>query len=169
MPMKRYIPVLALILTASLCALGPATASDLAQDQPDDAALRARVVQILKETPLIDGHIDVPWQYRRRVNLHVDQIDFNDTTKLDPPMHTDLTRLEQGGLGAAFWSVYVPAPGAGPTTRRAATLPSASGDENQAAPRRDAGVAGLVMSGNDPAQAVLTVFEQIDFVHRLAA
>ncbi len=127
---------LLLLLPLPLCAgtrSAPATNQDN-RNAPDDA-LRRRVMAILEETPLIDGHIDVPWQYRRRANLHIDQIDFHDTTKLDPPMHTDLARLKEGGLGAAFWSVYVPAP----------------------------------ETGGGSAQEVLTTFEQIDFVKRLAA
>lgn len=84
------------------------SATQRSATQPSDAELRERVMAVLKETPLIDGHIDVPWAYRKRVDLHLDQIDFNDTTNLTPPMHTDLTRLRQGGVGGVFWSVYVP-------------------------------------------------------------
>ena len=82
----------------------------------DDDALRDRVLRLLAETPLIDGHNDVPWQYRRRVNLQLDRIDFRDTTRLDAPMHTDLARLRAGRIGGQFWSVYVPinATGGGP-------------------------------------------------------
>ena len=61
----------------------------------------AHVMDILAEAPLIDGHNDVPWQYRRRVHNHLDEIDFaSDTTDLDPPMHTDIPRLRAGGVGA---------------------------------------------------------------------
>lgn len=74
----------------------------------------AHVMEILAETPLIDGHNDVPWQYRRRVHNHLDEIDFaSDTTDLDPPMHTDIPRLREGGVGAQFWSVYIPVDDAG--------------------------------------------------------
>ena len=66
--------------------------------------------QILKEVPLIDGHNDAPWQFRSRVNNHLEAIDFaGGTGQLDPPMHTDLPRLRAGGVGGQFWSVYVPA------------------------------------------------------------
>ncbi len=74
----------------------------------------AHVMDILAETPLIDGHNDVPWQYRRRVHNHLDEIDFaSGTTDLDPPMHTDIPRLRAGGVGAQFWSVYIPVDDAG--------------------------------------------------------
>ncbi len=79
------------------------------QDADDDAEIRERVMAILAETPLIDGHNDTPWQYRERVRNHVDEIDFHDTTNLDPPMVTDLARLREGGVGGQFWSVFIPA------------------------------------------------------------
>ena len=71
---------------------------------------RARALRLLKETPLIDGHNDLPWQVRKRSKGELSKLDLNsDTSKLDPPMHTDLKRLAKGRVGAQFWSVYVPA------------------------------------------------------------
>ncbi len=68
-----------------------------------------RALELMAETPLIDGHNDVPWQYRTRVDNRLEAIDLNDdTSELDPPMHTDMERLKAGRLGAQFWSVYVP-------------------------------------------------------------
>lgn len=74
----------------------------------EPAAVRAHVMELLRKAPLIDGHNDVPWQYRERVKNHVEALDFRDTQSLDPPMHTDLGRLRHGGVGGQFWSVYVP-------------------------------------------------------------
>ena len=69
----------------------------------------ARVERILREVPLIDGHNDLPWQYRERVKNHLGQIDLRqDQSRLARPLHTDIPRLRRGGLGAQFWSVYVP-------------------------------------------------------------
>jgi membrane dipeptidase len=69
-----------------------------------------RVERILKEVPLIDGHNDLPWQYRDRVKNQLSQIDLRqDQSKLEKPLHTDIPRLRTGLLGAQFWSVYVPA------------------------------------------------------------
>ncbi len=84
------------------------------QEPSAASASMDRVRRILQEVPLIDGHNDVPWQYRTRVRNHLDEIDFRDTTGLDPPMHTDLERLRRGGLGGQFWSVYVPTSFDGP-------------------------------------------------------
>ncbi|MCH7573718.1 MAG: dipeptidase [Candidatus Marinimicrobia bacterium] len=80
-----------------------------------NSANLATARQILKETPLIDGHNDVPWQYLSRAKNHMDEIRFDvSTAALEPPMHSDIPRLKKGGLGAQFWSVYIPATSAGP-------------------------------------------------------
>ncbi|HEX2060110.1 MAG TPA: membrane dipeptidase, partial [Thermoanaerobaculia bacterium] len=69
----------------------------------------ARVDRILKEVPLIDGHNDLPWQYRERANNQLAKIDLRqDQSKLEKPLHTDIPRLKQGRVGGQFWSVYVP-------------------------------------------------------------
>ncbi len=73
-------------------------------------AVAARVDRILREVPLIDGHNDLPYQYEERAKDHLAQIDIRqDQSKLAPPLHTDIPRLQQGRLGGQFWSVYVPA------------------------------------------------------------
>ena len=38
----------------------------------DEAALESRVSRILSDTPLVDGHNDLPFAYLRRVNGHID-------------------------------------------------------------------------------------------------
>ena len=74
------------------------------------ATAQPAVDRILKDVPLIDGHNDLPWQYRERVKNQLAKIDIaQDQSKLEKPLHTDIARLRQGRLGAQFWSVYVPA------------------------------------------------------------
>jgi membrane dipeptidase len=65
-----------------------------------DAAL-----QIQKEAIVIDGHNDLPWRLRETDN-EFRKIDLN---KSIPDFHTDIPRLVKGGVGAQFWSAYVPA------------------------------------------------------------
>jgi membrane dipeptidase len=66
--------------------------------------------RILKEVPLIDGHNDLPWQYRERAKNQLAKIDIRqDQSKIEKPLHTDIGRLRQGRVGGQFWSVYVPA------------------------------------------------------------
>ncbi|MDP6933191.1 MAG: membrane dipeptidase, partial [Myxococcota bacterium] len=74
-----------------------------------DPALQRTVERALRQTPLIDGHNDVPWQVRKRFEQDVRALPFLEgTTTLEPPMHTDLPRLREGLAGGQFWSVYVP-------------------------------------------------------------
>lgn len=68
-----------------------------------------RVARILREVPLIDGHNDLPWQYRERVANRVSAIDIrHDQSGIEKPLHTDIPRLRKGMVGGQFWSVYVP-------------------------------------------------------------
>src|SRR2546428_4248664 len=82
-----------------------------------DTRRLAEVREILGKVPLIDGHNDLPWQYRKRRN------DFSainletDTRALG--LVTDISRLRTGGLGGQFWSVYVPAELHGPAAVKA--------------------------------------------------
>lgn len=97
-------------LTAVLFIMNTASASAAESSDPYLAAARA----LLKQVPLIDGHNDVPWQYRKRVSDDFSALDLaQDTTRLKPPMHTDIPRLRRGQLGGQFWSVYVPTQPAG--------------------------------------------------------
>ncbi|MFG0329066.1 MAG: dipeptidase [Phycisphaerales bacterium] len=85
----------------------PAAAQVERQKENPQAYLRA--IRLLRQVPLIDGHNDIPWQYRQRVQNHVDQLDLaSDLTQLERPTHTDIPRLRQGGVGGQFWSVYIP-------------------------------------------------------------
>ena len=66
----------------------------------------ARARHILRTTPLVDGHNDLAWRIRedKHAPRDVDAYDLRRTT----PGHTDLARMQQGMIGAQFWSVYVP-------------------------------------------------------------
>lgn len=100
---------IALALGAALIAAAPAAAQKITDEQ---AAAIARAA--LEAAPVFDGHNDAPGQLRSRQKNQINDFDFTDT--LDDhdhgdgggPMHTDLTRLKKGMVGAQFWSVYVP-------------------------------------------------------------
>lgn len=75
-----------------------------------DGALVQRAREILRRVPLVDGHNDLPSQYRERVHNRLAELDIaRDQSALQPSLHTDIPRLREGGVGAQFWSVYVPA------------------------------------------------------------
>lgn len=73
----------------------------------DRETLRQQAIKILESSPLIDGHNDVPIQYRFRANYKFSEIDLMNTLELSNPMHTDIPRLREGRVGGQFWSVYV--------------------------------------------------------------
>ncbi|MFD5876352.1 dipeptidase [Streptomyces sp. NPDC060322] len=69
-----------------------------------DHLARARV--LLDGHPVVDGHNDLPWALREQVGYDLDARDLSrDQTGT---LHTDIPRLRAGGVGAQFWSVYVP-------------------------------------------------------------
>ncbi len=88
--MRTRLLVLALLAAAPL----------RAQSDP----YRETALRVLRETPLIDGHNDLPWTIREFAGRDVDKYDLTKTT----PRMTDLDRLGKGMLGAQFWSVYIP-------------------------------------------------------------
>ena len=98
-------------LLAGLAAFALISTPALAQKSPEATAEAA-----LKKAPVFDGHNDVPWALRGRVDNMINGFDFQDTTDTARPdatppeiaMHTDLMRLRKGHVGAQFWSVYVP-------------------------------------------------------------
>jgi membrane dipeptidase len=65
---------------------------------------RALAEKVLRETPLIDGHNDLPWTIRENAGRNVEAYDLRKPT----PRMTDLARLDKGMMGAQFWSVYIP-------------------------------------------------------------
>ena len=94
----RVLGVLIALAIASLPAYG--------QSPAPSANDLERAKRVLRQTPLIDGHNDLPWRIREDsiARGNVDAYDLRKRT----PGHTDLDRLKQGMIGAQFWSVYTP-------------------------------------------------------------
>ncbi len=61
--------------------------------------------ELLSRVPLVDGHNDLAWEIRERFGMDPGRADLASPVA---GFHTDLHRLRQGGVGAQFWSVYVP-------------------------------------------------------------
>jgi membrane dipeptidase len=71
-------------------------------------ARKETVQALFRKVPLIDGHNDLPWQFLNR-KLPLEKIDLaTDTSKLAPPLLTDIPRMRAGGVGAQFWAIYLP-------------------------------------------------------------
>ncbi|MCA9160549.1 MAG: dipeptidase, partial [Planctomycetales bacterium] len=109
-----------LVLTGWICVallatenarLQPATAQEAKAAEKTAAPYVPVVVSdearaIHSRSFVFDGHNDLPWEVRERGSRSFDTIDIS---KPQPQLHTDIARLHQGGVGAQFWSVYVPA------------------------------------------------------------
>jgi membrane dipeptidase len=103
---------LALLLAAGLSSLDRLAPADEppAEAKPKPAA-RAPVqltdegLRIHREAILIDGHNDLPWQMREKGDLSFQRLDI---ARPQPKIHTDIARLRKGGMGAQFWSAFVP-------------------------------------------------------------
>jgi membrane dipeptidase len=92
-----------------------------AETAPADAAAHrlATVRRLLQEVPLIDGHNDLPWQYRKLSN-DFSRVKLESSTQaFKSPWATDIPRLRAGQVGGQFWSVYVPTKLSGPEALQA--------------------------------------------------
>jgi len=102
--------ILPALLTTLLIA-SPALAAD------SDAQ---RIERILAQTPLIDGHNDLPWEIRTRFAQDLSKVDLSHSTiglpapAGSPPLMTDIPRLRAGHVGGQFWSVFIPVEVQGP-------------------------------------------------------
>ncbi|MCO6003675.1 dipeptidase [Actinoallomurus purpureus] len=76
-----------------------------------DPVMLERARALLAEHPVVDGHNDLPWALREQVGYDLDRRDV--AVDQSAFLHTDLPRLRAGGVGAQFWSVYVPSDLAG--------------------------------------------------------
>ncbi len=93
--MNRPLLIATLVLTLSAPVSGQVS---------DSSVVRAR--RVLRQSPLVDGHNDIPWRIRE------DSIARGNPDRYDlrkpAPGHTDLARLKRGMVGAQFWSIYIP-------------------------------------------------------------
>ena len=60
---------------------------------------------LLAAHPVIDGHNDLLWAAREQAAYDFSRLDVGAG---GTATHTDLPRMRAGGMGAQFWSVYVP-------------------------------------------------------------
>jgi len=95
---QKRILITILLMTATITA-----GTDDVHAQVDP---RAHAIELLKSTPLIDGHNDLPWTIRTHP-WHpgsVEKFDISERQTGD----TDIPRMRKGRVAAQFWSVYVP-------------------------------------------------------------
>uniref|UniRef100_A0A672KM68 Dipeptidase n=1 Tax=Sinocyclocheilus grahami TaxID=75366 RepID=A0A672KM68_SINGR len=66
--------------------------------------LKEQALKLMADTPLIDGHNDLPWQMRSLFNNQLNTVDLY---KLNST-HTNIPKIKEGHLSAQFWAAYVP-------------------------------------------------------------
>lgn len=80
-------------------------ASAMAESPRAPVVVSERAAALHASALVIDGHIDLPWKLREKNDVLFER---RDLTRPQSDMDTDLPRLRKGGLGAVFWSAYVP-------------------------------------------------------------
>jgi membrane dipeptidase len=75
-----------------------------ASDRPK-IKLTEAAIKLHESALMIDGHNDMPWEIRKQGSSSFDKIDIS---KPQRKLQTDIPRLRKGGVGAQFWSVWVP-------------------------------------------------------------
>ena len=110
-PPLRMRALLSVTLSLTLLAAAPAHALQVAP-APSRQDM-ARALRILRASPVVDGHNDLPWRIRE------DSVNPRDVTAYDirrrAPGMTDLPRLRRGRVGGQFWSIYIPGERGDPT------------------------------------------------------
>lgn len=105
---KKVLPIASFATIMVLSAgLRPSAADDAPQTQPPDRGpivLTDRARALHADSLLIDGHNDMPWEIRKQGS----SFDKTDISKPQSELQTDIPRLREGGVGAQFWSVWVP-------------------------------------------------------------
>jgi membrane dipeptidase len=89
-------------LLLAVCINAQAQQTAASCDPEGPALEQAR--ELLRSTPLIDGHNDLPWVIREATGGDVPAYDLAS----DKDRDTDIPKLRAGLLGAQFWSVWIP-------------------------------------------------------------
>jgi membrane dipeptidase len=104
--MKRLLPAAPVFLFCLGLVLLPAPAGEKARAKGRGPVTLTDEAQRLHAAALvIDGHNDLPWRLREENAFTSPRFDLR---QMQPKLHTDIPRLRKGGIGAQFWSAWVP-------------------------------------------------------------
>ena len=78
---------------------------DVPGEDRKPVVLTDRARELHKHSLLIDGHNDMPWEIRKQAGSSFEKMDISQP---QPSLQTDIPKLRTGGVGAQFWSVWVP-------------------------------------------------------------
>ncbi|MBX3432108.1 MAG: membrane dipeptidase [Pirellulales bacterium] len=71
----------------------------------DPVVLTPAAERLHRSSLVVDGHNDMPWEVRTQAGGSFDKLDVSQPQS---SLQTDIPRLRRGGVGAQFWSVWVP-------------------------------------------------------------
>jgi membrane dipeptidase len=93
------------LLTLTLLGVQPIEARAQKKER-GPVKLTDEALRIHREALVVDGHNDLPWRLREKADGFFKRYDLTQEQKA---LHTDIPRLRKGGVGAQFWSAWVPA------------------------------------------------------------
>lgn len=96
--------VLLLVVSMFTWAAKSAHAEAPSPERDKEIRVSAAARALHRSAPVIDGHNDLPWAIRE-LGVRLERFDLRQPQS---ELHTDIPRLRTGGVGAQFWSVYVP-------------------------------------------------------------
>lgn len=120
--LNRFLTFVTLVMVLSSAKSNQVSAAEeianSAADRPP-VVLTEAAKQLHSSSLLIDGHNDMPWELRKQGSSNFEKLDISQS---QATLQTDIPRLREGGVGAQFWSVWVPASTAGDGTALTTTL-----------------------------------------------
>jgi membrane dipeptidase len=96
--------ILLMGLTVSICEAADSNDATASDARPP-VVLTDEARELHASSLLIDGHNDLPWEIRKQAEGQFDRLDISQP---QATLQTDIPRLRKGGVGAQFWSVWVP-------------------------------------------------------------
>jgi membrane dipeptidase len=102
MTVRRQLCVLSVVLA---CFAEARAADAPTTDARKPVVLTDEARKLHASSLLIDGHNDLPWEIRTQGGGRFDRLDIS---QRQSKLQTDIPRLREGGVGAQFWSVWVP-------------------------------------------------------------
>ncbi|HVH40072.1 MAG TPA: dipeptidase [Gemmatimonadaceae bacterium] len=105
MRLRSFAPAAIIALAVTGCAAFGGRQQSTPESRPSAEQL-AHADDLLRETMLVDGHNDLPWEIRTDSAKPFDVVAYDLRGRTQG--HTDIARLRQGRVGGQFWSVYIP-------------------------------------------------------------
>ncbi len=118
-PINRIILVVCGLILMALTTMSTTARAEEETSERPPVVMTPEAERIHRSAILIDGHNDMPWEIRKQGSRTFERLNI---AEHQASLQTDIPRLRKGGMGAQFWSVWVPASTAYDGTALTATL-----------------------------------------------